>query len=408
MSISSRTPRRVCPKPVHMGTAGTRISPELLPESESVCTFSCDLVGSGRRCLALIYPRPPSRRKILDNIGIQTVTPAKALRASPNILDVSSVMGVFEELGYLWQVVAQLFPGKPHFKTEDIPDLTGKVVIVTGGNVGIGRETIKALLQHNAKVYMASRNKDKATAAIQALKEETGKEAIFLELDLSVLASVRKAAAEFLSKEPELHILFNNAGVMWCPIEWVTADGFDMQFGTNVIGHFLFTELLMPALFAGTSSSPDHHARVVTTASSGAYLNTLDWDTFKDTSQRKKTSPVVLYNQSKLANAIVARQVAKQYADKGIISISLNPGGIDTELQRHAPKQRAIMRATILQPVAMGALTQLWAGVMPEALNHNGEFLIPWARLGKCRKEAYDDEVGQRLWAWLLEQTKEI
>ncbi|KAH9917183.1 uncharacterized protein B0H18DRAFT_1035790 [Fomitopsis serialis] len=315
-------------------------------------------------------------------------------------------MGFFEELGYLTQVVRQLFPGKSHFSPDDIPDLTGQVIIVTGGNIGIGLETIKVLLQHNAKVYMASRNKDKATAAIQQLKEETSKEAIFLELDLSVLSSVKKAAEEFLSKEQELHVLFNNAGVMWCPIEWVTENGFDMQFGTNVVGHFLFAELLLPALFAGVNSSPDHHARVVTTSSSGAYLNTLDWDTFQESPKRKKTSSAVLYNQSKLANAIVARQIAKRYADKGIISLSLDPGGIDTELQRHSRIRRSIMRAVILHPAPMGALTQLWAGTMPEALNHNGEFLIPWARVGKCRKEAYDDELGQRLWAWLKEQVK--
>jgi len=138
---------------------------------------------------------------------------------------------------------------------------------LVGGNVGIGKETIKALLEHNAKVYMASRSKEKADAAISELKAQTGKEAIFLELDLSSLASVRKAAEEYLSKEHELHVLFNNAGVMWPPTELLTADGYDLQFGTNVLGeppynhtraHQLNTFLSRPLLLREAANSRAH------------------------------------------------------------------------------------------------------------------------------------------------------
>ena len=124
----------------------------------------------------------------------------------------------------------------------------------------------------------------------------------------------------------------------------VTKEGYDLQFGTNVIGPWYFTELLMPALLAGVQTSPDHHARVVTTSSSGAYLGTIDFDTFKDTPKRRKLNAGDLYAQSKLvrshvsllwcpaelvgfqADVIIARQIAKRYADKGIVSLSLNPG----------------------------------------------------------------------------------
>ncbi|KAJ2990506.1 hypothetical protein NUW54_g8450 [Trametes sanguinea] len=304
-------------------------------------------------------------------------------------------------------LMSQMVPPKSKFSVDQIPDLSGRIAIVTGGNVGIGYETIKALLQHNAKVYMASRSKEKAEAAIASLKEATGKEAIFLELDLSSLASVRRAAKEFLAKERELHILFNNAGVMWPPTDWLTKEGYDLQFGTNVLGHFYFTELLMPALLAGVESSPDHHTRVVTTSSSGAYLETLHFDTFKDGPARRKKTKEALYYQSKFGNVVVAHQVAKRYAEKGIISISVNPGNIQTELQRYVPPLfRKIMNAVLLYPTPYGALTQLFAGTMPEALNYNGEFLIPWARLGRCREEAYDPKVGERLWNWLDEQVK--
>lgn len=141
------------------------------------------------------------------------------------------------------------------------------------------------------------------------------------------------------------------------PVELTTADGYDLQFGTNVLGHFYFTELLMSALLAGVHSSTDHHARIITTSSSGAYLGEIQFETFKDGPVRRKLRPETLYFQSKLvrstsvvfnrgqakrccasqANVIIARQIARWYADKGIISISLNPGNINTGLFRYTP-----------------------------------------------------------------------
>ncbi|KAI1790008.1 NAD(P)-binding protein [Ganoderma leucocontextum] len=310
-----------------------------------------------------------------------------------------------------WPVFAQSFAPKSEFSTDQIPNHSGRVVIVTGGNTGIGFETTKEMLKHNAKVYLAARSKEKAAAAIASLKDETGREPVFLQLDLASLASVKAAAQEFLSKEPELHILFCNAGVMWPPVDMLTADGYDLQFGTNVLGHFYFTELLMPALIAGAKTSPDGRARIVTTSSSGAYLGALNHGTFKDTPERRKLSKEDLYYQSKLAclslsartaNCVVARQVAKRYGDQGIVSISVNPGNIQTDLQRNVPKvARAIMNAVLLKPVQYGALTQLFAGTMPEALKYNGEFLIPWARLGKPHPDVLNDGICERLWDWL-------
>ncbi|KAI1793118.1 NAD(P)-binding protein [Ganoderma leucocontextum] len=310
-------------------------------------------------------------------------------------------------LGNLYTLVLQAFPPKPAFSVDQIPDLTGRVVIVTGGNTGIGKETVKSLLQHNAKVYLAARSKEKADAAISDLKAATGKEALFLELDLASLASVKKAAGDFLSKEQELHILFNNAGVMFPPIAQVTADGYDLQFGTNVLGHHYFTKLLLPALLAGKESSPDHHARVITTSSAASYFEPLYWDTFKDGPARRQKPSQTMYSQSKLANVIVARETAKRYGQQGIISIPLNPGNIQSDLQRHLPSiVQKLATMMVLYPTPYGALTQLWAGTMPEAVNYNGEFLIPWARHGKCRPEAYDPAIGERLWNWLEEQVQ--
>ncbi|TFY57558.1 hypothetical protein EVJ58_g6951 [Rhodofomes roseus] len=323
-------------------------------------------------------------------------------------------MGIFTEAYYLLLIFwRNCFPAG-NFKAEDVPDLSGRVAVVTGGNVGIGWETIKVLLQRNAKVYMASRSRQKAEAAIERLKTETGKEAIFLELDLGSLASVRRAASEFLSKESELHILFNNAGVMGPPLDQLTSDGLDLQFGTNVIGHHLLTKLLLPALLAGVRSSPDQHARVITTSSSGAMIGAIDFASVRDGPARRKYTKEALYAQSKLANAIQARELAKRYGGEGIVAISADPGSIETDLQRYYRDVPGIVGVlthlflkTILRPAPFGALTQLWAGTMPEAINHNGKYAIPAARIAPCRAEAYDDELGKRVWEFLEEEVKE-
>ncbi|KAI0052001.1 NAD-P-binding protein [Auriscalpium vulgare] len=309
-------------------------------------------------------------------------------------------------MGNFWSALAESFPPKPTWGVYNIPDLTGKVVIVTGGNAGIGKETVKALLQHNAKVYMAARSEERAQASITALKEETGKDAIFLKLDLADLPQVRMAAEDFLSKEKELHILFLNAGLMACPVDWTTAQGYDMQFGTNVIGHFFLTQLLLPALLAATSASPAHEkARVVTTSSSGSFLtNDVFWDSIVDGPARRKRQPYPLYFSSKFANVVVARELARRHGDN-LVSTSLNPGNLKTELSRHLgwfPH-----RKMFLYDVPLGALTQLRAGTAPEAADWNGKYLKPWGRIGKANPKAEDPAVGEKLWARLEEEVKQ-
>ncbi|CCO31032.1 putative oxidoreductase C736,13 OS=Schizosaccharomyces pombe (strain 972 / ATCC 24843) GN=SPCC736.13 PE=3 SV=1 [Rhizoctonia solani AG-1 IB] len=233
-------------------------------------------------------------------------------------------------------IFSQIFPPKPLFSVEQIPDLTGRVFIVTGGNAGVGKETCKALLNKNAKVYLAARNKSRAHDAIEWLKAETnGREPIFLELDLSSLDSVRKAAEQFKSKEQELHALFNNAGVMAPPVEQRTSDGYDLQFGTNVLGHYFFTTLLLPTLIHTAKNSPlaHGHARVINTSSSAVNFvpkTGITWETLgtdeSSIAACKKLGTNGLYAQSKLGNVLFSNELAKRYVDQGIISSSLHPG----------------------------------------------------------------------------------
>ncbi|TFY57871.1 hypothetical protein EVJ58_g6757 [Rhodofomes roseus] len=325
----------------------------------------------------------------------------------------------------------QCRPAEPTFNTDQIPDLSGKVMIVTGGNAGIGRQTVKSTWLRGTK--------KKARIAIEELKEQTGKEALYLELNLASLASVRKAASELLSKEPELHVLFNNAGVSTIPIDWVTDDGYDMTFGTNVIGestlfdrsnvltfvtvgHFLLTKLLLPALLAGKATSSDRFSRVIWLSSYASYLSTLSYDTFKEGPARRKAGYGMMYFQSKFvrifprrilrpsliivlqANVVLAHECARRFGSQGILSLSVNPGNIQTDIMKYASASdhKFVELFLKLYPVEYGVLGQLWAGTMPEALKHNGEYVAPWARVDiRPREDAYQEKVGSKLWDWL-------
>ncbi|EJD37926.1 NAD(P)-binding protein [Auricularia subglabra TFB-10046 SS5] len=314
----------------------------------------------------------------------------------------------------------ELFPPRKSAWTADqMPDLSGKVFIVTGGNSGIGKETVKQLLKKGAKAYMASRSKARAEEAISELEATTGgRRAIFLELDLADLASVRRAAQEFVAKETALHALFNSGGVMACPIDMITKDGYDLQFGTNVLGHFYFTKLLLPILQHTSSSYPTgEKARIIDTSGSIYKLYPrINYDTLRDGRARRKLSTTRLYAQSKFGNILVTNELARRYGDN-LVAISLHPGVIDTGLQRHMgfvgefhTKEPLFLidlqQRTLLRPAWMGAINQLYAGTDPAATAMNGKYLIPWAREGRLTSEAKDQHEAEKLWGWLEAQVE--
>ncbi|KAG2064920.1 NAD(P)-binding protein [Suillus decipiens] len=312
-------------------------------------------------------------------------------------------------MGHVWSVyIRDVFPPSTQFHASDVPDMTGKVVLVTGANAGIGKETARVLLTKNAKVYIACRDKTKGEDAIRDLKESTGKEACFLQLNLANLRSVKASGEEFLRREPVLNVLFNNAGVMTPPIEMLTDDGYDLQFGTNVLGHFYFTKIVMPALLAGAARSPDGIARIVNTSSIAHWFGSLDYNTFKDSPARKQKSAGALYVQSKMGNVLFAAEVARRYGNQGIVSTALNPGVIKTELTRHNGSLFKMLANLVFHDVSFGALTQLYAGTTAEGAYLNGKHLVPWARIGIAHPEGQDPQQASELWNWLEEQVKDL
>ncbi|KAH9179022.1 NAD(P)-binding protein [Lactarius sanguifluus] len=312
--------------------------------------------------------------------------------------------------------IGQFFPPKPTWTTADVPDQTGKTVIVTGGNGGIGRETARVLLLKGARVYIATRSEEKSQKAIEELKKETGKDSIFfLKLDLADLVSIKATAEEYISKETELHTLYNNGGVMNTPIDHVTTQGFDMQFGTNVLGHFYLTKLLLPVLTAAAKKTPVGTVRVVNVSSIAHQYGApegIRWATLAPGNDsleaRKKLTSTKLYGQSKLGNILFSKELARRYAAEGIVSTCLHPGVINTDLARSSGLFLNFIGLMIGYGVSYGAITSLYAGTAPAAGELNGKYLTVWARLAVPSKNALDAELAKKLWEWCEEQVKDI
>ncbi|KAH9005646.1 NAD-P-binding protein [Lactarius hatsudake] len=312
--------------------------------------------------------------------------------------------------------IGQFFPPKPTWTAADVPDQTGKTVVVTGGNGGIGRETARVLLSKGARVYIATRSEEKSQKAIEELKKETGKDSIFfLKLDLADLVSIKAAAEEYTSKETELHTLYNNGGVMNTPIDDVTTQGFDMQFGTNVLGHFYLTKLLLPVLTATAKNFPAGTVRVVNVSSIAHQYGApegIRWATLargnESLEARKKLTSTKLYGQSKLGNILFSKELARRYGAEGIVSTSLHPGVINTDLARSSGLFLNFIGLMIGYNVSYGAITSLYAGTAPAAGELNGKHFTVWARLTVPSKKALDAELGKKLWEWCEEQVKDI
>ena len=204
--------------------------------------------------------------------------------------------------------------------------LDGKTVIITGANTGIGLETAVDLAKRNARVILACRSVERGEkAAVEVRKRSNNDNAVFRQLDLASLESVRKFAGKILEEEPRIDILINNAGVA-LPERNLTKDGFEMQFGTNHLGHFLLTYLLLDRIKEAPS------ARIVNVSSMGHSFGHLDFDNLNS---ERSYSQLVTYGTSKLANIVFTRALAKRLEGTRVTANSLHPGSINTELGRH-------------------------------------------------------------------------
>jgi NAD(P)-dependent dehydrogenase (short-subunit alcohol dehydrogenase family) len=240
-------------------------------------------------------------------------------------------------------------------------DLSGKRVLVTGVSAGLGVETCRALVAHGAEIVGTARDLEKARDALEAAMGPAAKKVELVEADLASLESVRKAANDLLARKKTLDVIVANAGVMACP-QSKTADGFETQFGTNHLGHFVFVNKLIPLLKSGS--------RILTLSSAGHQISDVNLE--DPNFEHTEYQPFTAYGRSKTANILHAIALDNRLKSRGIRAASLHPGVIETELGRHiTPELRALISQRIAtvkrKTIPQGAATQVWAAVVAPA-----------------------------------------
>lgn len=291
----------------------------------------------------------------------------------------------------------------------DMPDQSGKIAIVTGANSGLGYETVRGLARKNAQIIMACRNQEKGQAALAAVQKEFPTASVVLmPLNLSDLASVRAFAEAFNANYEQLHLLINNAGVMALPYQQ-TADGFEMQFGTNHLGHFALTGLLLELIH----KTPG--ARVVNVSSGLHRSGEMDFD---DLNWEKSYSKWGAYGRSKLTNLLFTYELERKFqaSEMNIISAAAHPGYAATNLQSEGGSglQKAamsVMNKVVAQSAEMGALPQLYAATAPDVVG--GDYYGPrgfqesrgYPGKVQSNDKSHNVQDAARLWTVSVEMT---
>lgn len=269
--------------------------------------------------------------------------------------------------------------------------LDGKTVVITGANTGIGKETAIDLAKRGARVIMACRDMEKGQAALKEVVENSANENVAcMKLDLSDTKSIREFADNINKEEEKLNILLNNAGVMVCPYG-KTTDGFEMQIGVNHMGHFLLTYLLLDLI---KKSAP---ARIINVSSMAHLFGSIN---LEDINSEKSYDKKAAYGQSKLANVLFTRSLAKRLEGTGVTAYSLHPGVVQTDLWRHLNgPQQLVMKAVspFTKTSTQGAQTSIYCAVEPSLENESGGYYSDCAP-AKCSAKAQDDDLAQRLW----------
>lgn len=281
---------------------------------------------------------------------------------------------------------------------KDVPDQTGRLAIVTGSNTGLGYDTARVLAGRGAQVVMAVRDTAKGETAAARIRQLTpGAQVSVHKLDLGSLTSVRESGAAMAAEYPRIDLLINNAGVM-VPPRGKTAQGFELQFGTNHLGHFALTAPLLPRL----AQQPG--ARVVVVASMAQRFGTISLD--DPNWEGRRYNGWLAYGQSKLANMMFAVELQRRLAQAGssLICTAAHPGWTATDLQRSDPMSN-LLNPMLAMPVAKGALTTLRAATDPAATG--GSYWGPtgfagmwgWAGEVPIPAKATDERVAEQLWA---------
>lgn len=301
--------------------------------------------------------------------------------------------GIIVGVGVLLYFIRQYFQGA---RCTSNVRLEGKTVLITGANTGIGYETAKDMAARGARVILACRSMEKAETAADYIRKETKNgNVVTAHLDLSDLASVRKFSSQINNDEERLDILINNAGLMVCPKDWRTKDGFEMQIGVNHLGHFLLTNLLLDKIKASKG------ARIVTVSSIAPQFQCkLD---LNDINAVEGYSGWEIYGRSKLANIMFTYHLNKLLQGSDVTCYSLHPGAVRTELQRHSLLLTAFLYCGVgkffFKTAKQGAQTTIHCAVQEGIEKSSGKYFSECREADPVLPMAYDDSDCEKLWA---------
>nr|CAH0112096.1 unnamed protein product [Daphnia galeata] len=280
-------------------------------------------------------------------------------------------------------------------RCKNTVQLDGKIVVITGSNTGIGKETARELSQRGAEVVLACRDLNKAEEAADEISKQTGNKVTTVKLNLASMKSIRAAAEELGTRHPQIHILINNAGIMTCP-QWKTEDGFEMQFGVNHLGSFLWTLLLLDNIKQAAPS------RIVNLSS---LAHTRGKIYFDDLMLTKNYTPVRAYCQSKLANVLFTQELARRLEGTGVTVLAVHPGVVQTELSRHINESmNSCVDGTlhffsryVFKTPEMGAQTSVYCATEESLTELSGHYFSD-CTMKKPAKQANDKKKAERLW----------
>ncbi|KAG0045190.1 hypothetical protein BGZ83_009576 [Gryganskiella cystojenkinii] len=314
-------------------------------------------------------------------------------------------MGCFTQFDF-WKT----FVTPSRYSYDQIPDLTGKVAIVTGANSGLGYMTTVTLAGHGAHVILACRSKERATAAIERAKKEIKQKypraaepkLEFLELDLNDMTKTKKAANEFLERGLPIHILVNNSGIS-STFE-LSADGIESMFAVNHMGHFVFTLALLDRI---KESQPSRIVILSSLAHEQGVPEGIDFETLNDPTRYKDMSR---YGRSKLANMLFGKALARRLQNEQVYVNIVHPGFVSTEMTH---KENGVFKGIskvffdlavryVALPVEQGALTQIYLATSPEIENKDirGRYFIPVANEIQPSAQGQDEALQEKLWAF--------
>ncbi|HVK76535.1 MAG TPA: SDR family oxidoreductase [Kofleriaceae bacterium] len=272
--------------------------------------------------------------------------------------------------------------------------LAGRTYLVTGANTGIGKETARALAAGGGTVILACRSLDKTQPVVDELRRDTGNDRVeAIGLDLADLASVRRCAEELLATDRPIHVLVNNAGL--AGVRGQTKDGFELAFGTNHVGHYLLTRLLLDRL--RRSAGPGAPARIVNVSSESHYAaKGIDWGDV-----RRPTRTVLglhEYEVSKLANVLFTAELARRLPAAEVTTYALHPGVIGSDIwQRRAPRPLAWVAKKLMKSTTDGARTSIWCATAPELSGETGHYYDN-QREKRPSRVSQDEALARTLW----------